>query len=176
MVNQKLKSLSMQILQNSKMKKLDAYSIFRILTSKKSRYSVNINDFDLDKAVNYDDLKDFIVKVNPYFDFNSQDKLEYYRNYYVISHNIFEFCVLLIEESEKPAYFKIKDTDKNKFLTFNEINDPDNSDKINHAKYETLDETRNRLQTYLKLYEYLKIDKNIQIQIFNSQDQIIAIE
>lgn len=172
-MNEKLKNLCMQILQSSKMKKVDPYSIFRTLTSKKSRYSIDIADFNLENLVPYDDLKDFIVKVNPYFDFGSQEKLEYYRNFYIISHEIFACCVKLIEESETPAYYKIKDLDKNKFLTFYELDDPKTADRVNHAKYNTIEETKERLTLYLNLYKYLKIDKEIEIQIFNSQDQVL---
>ena len=155
------------------MKKVDAYSIFRILTSKKSRYMVNTSDYNLDQLVPYDNLKDFIVKVNPYFDFNSQDKLDYYRNFYIISHEIFNCCVKLIEECEKPSYYKIKDVDRNKFLTFYEVDDPNTNDRVNHAKYSSSEEAEERLRLYLNLYKYLQINKEIEIQIFNSQDQIL---
>ena len=173
MMNEKLKSLSMQILQTCKMKKVDPYSIFRILTAKKSRYSINTADFNLEHLVPYDDLKDFIIKVNPYFDFSCQEKLDYYRNFYIISHEIFNCCIKLIEESETPAYYKLRDLNKNKFLTFFELDDSHTTDRLSHAKYNTMDDARKHVAPYLNLYNYLKIDKEIEIQIFNSQDQVL---
>lgn len=172
-MQERLKALSMQILQTGKMKKIDAYTIFRLLTSKKSKYSVDTSQFNLERLVPYDQLKEFIVKVNPYFDFNSQDKLDYYRNYFVISHDIFDCCVKLLEESEKPSYYKIKDLDRNKFLSFSELDDSNSKDKSMPAKYESVSEVQEKTQIFLNLYKYLKIEKNLEIYVFNSQDQVL---
>ena len=166
------KHICMKILQNSKLKKLDLHSIFRLLSSKKNKISVNLDNFDLNILIKFDEVKEFILAVNPYFDFQSQTKLLYYRNNYIVCKEILDGCQKLMEESEKISYYCVRDLDKNRILKYGDLND-DVLEKTNYAFYSDLDEVKQVVENYMLLFNFLQIEKNIEIQGINSQDVII---
>ena len=81
-------SVCTAILQNSKIKKIDIYSIFRTIANKKSKIVIYENDYDTEAVISGGDLKDFISNVNPFFSYEDTEKIEYYKKYYNISKHI----------------------------------------------------------------------------------------
>jgi hypothetical protein len=162
----------MQILRQSKLKKLDLHSIFRLLSSKKNKISVNLDNFDLNVLVEFEDVKNFILAVNPYFDFQSRTKIDYYRSYYIVCNEILQSCQKLMEEAEKISYYCVRDLEKNRILKYSDLND-DVLDPTKHAIYSDLDEVKQVVENYMLLFNFLQIEKNIEIQGINSQDVVI---
>ena len=162
------------IINNKRIKKIDIYTVYRAITAKKNRVSVDEKWFDLEVAVKHEDVIDFIKNVNPFFDLTDQVKLERYRSYYIICKKLLENCTQLVKEKDTPAYFRIKDVITNKFLTFSNLNDSTHSDGRYIAQYESMNEANQIAGTYLKLFRFLELEKKIELVIFNSQHQEIG--
>lgn len=172
-----LHAICTSILQNPKLKKIDVYSVFRIITSKKNSLIIKEEYFDTDAHVRGEDLKDFISNVNPFFNYESDEKISYYKKYFNISQQIVDNCLKLVEESKQVAFYRVRIAEDKimRFLTFSEIRDPDDDSK-NLAEYETYDKVKKTVELFLNLYEYLKIPKSIEILGYNSQGGIIESE
>lgn len=175
-----LHSTCISLLQNPKLKKIDVYSIFRIITSKKSAGIIKEEYFDTDLHVKGDDLKDFISNVNPFFNYESDEKISYYKKYFNISKQIMEQCLKLVEESKQVAFYRIRLADDKfpeniKFMTFKEIRD-EHEDSKSLAEYENYEKAKIVVNSYLKLYKYLQIPRSVEILGYNTQGGIIESE
>lgn len=168
------------ILQNPKIKKLDVYSVFRLITSKKSKLVIKEEFFDVEKYITGEDIKDFINNVNPFFNYESDEKFSYYKKYFNISNQIVKNCMKLIEESKKVTFFRVKllENDigkKGDYLTFTELRD-ENDDTRKLAEYEDYEKAKKVVFKFLNLYTYLKIERSVEIVGFNNQNEIIQSE
>lgn len=168
------------ILQNPKIKKLDVYSVFRLITSKRSKVQIKEEFFDVERYITGEDIKDFINNVNPFFNYESDEKFCYYKKYYNISSQIVKNCVKLIEESKKIAFFRVRLSQneiekKGEYLKFTELRD-DNNDTQNLAEYLEHNEVKDVVFKFLKMYTYLKINKSVEILGFNNQGEVIHSE
>ena len=168
------------VLQNPKLKKIDVYSVFRLITSKKSSYIIKEEHFDTEAHVRGDDLKEFISNVNPFFNYESDEKINYYKKYFNISKQIVDYCLKLVEESKQVAFYRVRMADEKfpdnlRFMTFAEIRDEDDESK-NLAEYENYQQAKHSVQSYLNLYKYLKISKCVEIIGYNTQGSIIESE
>ena len=168
-----LNSICINILNNKKLKKLDIYTVYRAITHKKNRISIPLEIFDLESLVSHEELFDFIKIINPYFDGNNQKKLDEYRAYYLISKKIVEECELLLKEQNRPSYYKIYDNFSKKYLTFSNLNIESASEPRYEAQFYNHEEADKILAKYMRLYNFLKIERDLQILTFNSQHKII---
>lgn len=173
-------NLCTSILQNTKIKKLDVYSVFRLITSKKFKLIIKEEYFDVEKYITGEDIKDFINNVNPFFNYESDEKYNYYKKYFNISSQIVKNCIKLIEESKKVSFFRVKlvesDTmKKTDYLKFTELRD-ENNDSQKLAEYEDFEQVKTVVFKFLKMYTYLRIEKSVEILGFNNQHEIIQSE
>jgi hypothetical protein len=162
------------IINNKRIKKIDIYTVYRAITAKKNRVSIDESWFDLEQTVHHDDVIDFIKNVNPFFDMSDQVKLDRYRTYYMICKKLLDNCIKLIKEQDTPAYYRIKDLLSNTFLTFNNLNDSSHSDGRFIAQYEKIDDALEITAKYLRLFNFLELEKRIEIVTFNSQHKVIG--
>lgn len=172
--NVHVRALCSHLINNAKIKKIDEYSIFRFLTNKKNKVSINLDNFSLDAQVEDYKLKDFIANVNPFYDYIVNDKKDYYKNYYLISHKLFNICKTMIEQKETPVGFRIVNADTGNFMSYYELDDEENGNVKNSAFYEKQAEAEKAANAYLKLYRYLEIEKNLQIWSYNNQDILLT--
>jgi|688.fasta_scaffold596202_2 hypothetical protein len=168
-----INSVCTAILQNSKIKKIDIYSIFRTIANKKSKIVIYENDYDTEAVISGGDLKDFISNVNPFFSYEDTEKIEYYKKYYNISKQIYDRCIFLIENSKKISYYRIKDVKAGHFLTFSELHDDTVSSMRLLAQYEDPDIAYKVVNKYLKLYRFLQIPKTLEVIGYNNQNNIL---
>ncbi len=168
-----LNSLCHHLLHKCHLKKLDIYSVFRALTNKKYKLSINLEKFDLTTPVDQDELKEFIANVNPFYDFDSGQKTEYYTNYFLISTTLQIWCSKMIEESTKACNFKLYDVTKNRYLAEVDLDEIKAKSNYGIAVFTEKEEAVDAAKAYLKLYRYLDIEKKIQVLSYNNQEVII---
>jgi hypothetical protein len=168
-----LNSLCHYLLHKCNLKKIDIYSIFRTLTNKKYKLSINLEKFNLTESVDQDELQEFIATVNPFYDFNSGQKTEYYTNYFLISKTLQIWCSKMIEESTKACTFKLYDLTNNRYLTEYNLDEIKSKSNINIAIFTTKEEAVQAAKAHLKLYQYLDIEKKIQVWCYNNQEVLI---
>jgi len=168
-----INSICVALLNNQKIKKIDIYTVYRAITQKKNRLNVPVELFDLDEFVTHAELFDFIKIINPFFDEKNQKKIDQYRTYYLICKKIVYECNVLLAEQNKPAYFKVYDCDSKKCLTYKELNCDSVSESRYEAQFSCQQETDKVIVNYMKLFNFLQIEKNLDILTFNSQHKII---
>lgn len=172
-INGAIESLCSQIINAPKIKKVDIYSVFRFITNKKHKVTIRPEDYQLSSQVDDDVIKEFISQVNPYFGYDDDEKMKYYKLYYQISKELVATCDKIQNEKEVPFGYRIYDATNNVFLTFKEVDDEifGNINKI--AFYKDEEEAVKVAAGHLKLFRFLEIERELQIWVYNSQDSVL---
>jgi hypothetical protein len=167
-------SICNSILSNSKVKKLDLYTIFRLLTGKKNRIPIDFNKVPVNPSVEPEEeiqVEGFISQVNPFFR-NDPVKKSYYVQNYKIAKLLLERCEELELERQKISWFRAKDKSKRNWLTNDDFyGDNDKEPAIFYTKKEAIEE----ISKFQKLYKFLEINKEIELFCFNKQNEILEI-
>ena len=167
-------SICNSILANSKIKKLDLYTIFRLLTAKKNRIQIDFNKVPVSQQVEADEasqVEGFISQVNPFFR-NDPVKKSYYIQNYKLAKILLEKCELLETERQKISWFRIKEKDKRNWMKNDDFYDDDDKEA---AIFYTEEEAIEEIQKFQKIYKFLKIEKELQLYGFNKQNEILEL-
>ena len=174
-------NICQNILHYCKFKKLDAYSIFRYLTGKQGKRNqifVDVSNLDIPSLSPEDELSltDFITQVNPFFNFNDQAKLEYYKKNYFVAQRVFEKCKKFVEERSIVSYYRLKQSQSSPsaFLTYYDLDDkPLVGSKNDAAQYLSKDEAVIQANKFLALYRFLKLEMTLELTAFNCNHEIL---
>jgi len=162
------------ILANSKVKKLDLYTIFRLLTGKKNRITIDFNKVPVSQQVDPEEVlqvEGFISQVNPFFR-NDPIKKSYYIQNYKIAKLLLERCEVLESERQKISWFRVKEKSKRNWMKNDDFFDDDDKEP---AIFYTKEEAIEEINKFQKIYKFLKIEKELELIGFNKQNEILEI-
>lgn len=163
------------ILSQLNNKKLDLYSIFRLLTTNKKTKFIDLGKFDFDNSLNETqklEMQNLISQVNPFFK-NNASKLDFYIKNYKVATFLLEKCLELEAERQKIYWYKIKKQSSKNYMSADDFFDNDDRDV---AIFYDRNEAGKNISKYLKLFKYLQIDCTIELIGFNKQGEILELE
>ena len=165
-------SICNSILSNSKVKKLDLYTIFRLLTAKKNRITIDFNKVPVQQQVDVNEelqVESFISQVNPFFR-NDPVKKGFYVQNYKIAQLLLERCEVLEKEREKISWFRIKEKNKRNWMKNDDFYDDDDKEP---AVFYTKEDAIEEIKKFQKIYKFLNIEKELELYGFNKQNEIL---
>ena len=165
-------SICNSILANSRVKKFDLYTIFRLLTAKKNKIYVDLNKFNVEDQFDEDEkqqIESFINQVNPFFK-NDGSKFGFYAKNYKVAKILHEKCQILEKDRQKVSFYKCKFKNSKKMLTIDDF--CDNDDKEAMIFYDKQD-AMNQIEKFRKIYKFLKIENPIELIGYNKQNEMI---
>lgn len=165
-------SVCNSILANSRVKKFDLYTIFRLLTAKKNKIYVDLARFNVEEKFDDDEKKQiesFISQVNPFFK-NDGSKFGFYAKNYKIAKILHEKCQILEKDRQKIYFYKCKFKNDKKMLSIDDF--CDNGEKETMIFYERKD-AESQIEKFRKIYKFLKIEHSIELIGYNKQNEII---
>lgn len=170
-----VKTLYSNILHQNKFKKIDLYTIFRYLTSKKTK-----NNYDFTKLnvgvlseEQEKDIQDFISKVNPFFKKDDVSKYDYYKNNYILAEVLLNKCIQYERDKNTIAGYKVRFENSNRYMTYYDLDDDSQIKSNNAAHYQNKIDVFARVEKYLSFYKFLQIPKSVEIVALNPHDEII---
>jgi hypothetical protein len=146
--------------------KIESLSVFRILTNKKLfPYDIDISDEEVllinDKDVNF---KKFVFNVNPFFKFDNQEKLHFYKKYFYIADCIFDDVSLLFSKRKEPKYYSLYDVTNQTDVMFENFS---SSGEKGRAIFLTMEEAKKNINKYTAAYRALGLEMSVSIRKLN---------
>jgi len=158
--------------------KIEVYSIFRYITSKKFKYRIDIQDeFDplLDiQDFNQEEFFRFSKEVNPFIDLSNpqSEKFKFYKRNYLVAVLLVPAIKKALETSKKPKFFMVKNTDSNLFLHYDDLEyEPTQKGRAVYESEETIIDLINK---YIRPFKELEIEFNLELVYLNAQTEIIG--
>lgn len=153
----------------------DIYTIFRFVTSKKFNLKQKLNiDLKENESVNtYDekDLKNLVLRINPYYKFDNTEKNAYYLSFYFFAKTIHARINEISKERHLPKYYVLLDCESKNYITNDELEVDGN---MREAVFHNKEDVLKAANKYLEIYTFTQIIKSIEIHGINMDKQIVS--
>ena len=158
-----------------KTQSFDVYTVFRFITSKKNKLGdlpyYKIDQDKLNFALQNKELKDFVKRVNPFYNWKDEDKNHFYVLNFIVAGLLQQRINKIITTRNEPHSFIFYDPEKSVYMTHEDL---DIKDDTKEAYFDSLKEAISVAENYLTAYAFLGIHKSIELHTLNMDKQIIV--